>query len=88
MVHLRRFRHMSEFVTNTSEFLKKSLSRLTGVGVAAPPPSLSTGCRTPRASDPVVPDTGAGLRTAGFGRVAAVGVTESKSTQGTVTQTG
>ena len=38
--------------------------------------------------DPVVPDAGVGLRTAGYRRVVAVGITESKPTQGTVTPGG
>jgi len=66
----------------------RSRRRRRQVGVAAPTPSLFTGHRTPRPPDPPVPDAGIRLRTTGFGRTVAVGVAESKPTQGTVTCTG
>ncbi|ELY93704.1 transposase (ISH5) [Natrialba taiwanensis DSM 12281] len=59
--------------------------RRRGVVDAAPSTTMFTRCRTARASDPVVPDAGSGVRATGSRLVVAVVVTRSKSTPSAVT---
>lgn len=58
------------------------------IGVAALLSSRVTGNRTPRVFDSTVPTGGVELRAAGSGQVVAVGLSESRPTQGTLTQNG